>query len=117
MANGDDGGTAALGGGFEGTQGVADALIAAGTDAWAEEGHQRVEDDQGGIDLRDDGLQERQITGEGEGTTGLRAIGDGDEGDDALRVATGGVDAGPDGVEEIVLGGEEEDAAGSAWSC
>jgi hypothetical protein len=95
---------------------VADALQAVGADACGKIVDELIEDDQRRIDIRDDGLQEGEIAGEGEGATGLGAIGDGEEGDDALGFATGGLDAGTDGVVGIVLGGEEEDAAGSTWS-
>ena len=100
--------------GFQGGEGVADVLIAVGVVAAVEEGHQGIDDDEGGVGADDDGLEERDIAGEGEGPAELAAVGDGEEGDDAAGVAAGGVDAGADGVVEVVFGGEEEDAAGAA---
>jgi hypothetical protein len=97
--------------------GVADALQALGTDAGREVVDELVEDDQGGIDALDEGVEDGEIAGQGEGTTGLGAIGDGNEGDDALRITTGGVDAGADGVVGVVLGREEEDAARLGRCC
>ncbi len=111
MADDDDGGAGALGGGFQGAEGVADVLIDAGADAGGEKGDEGVEDDEGGIDASDDGVEDGEVAGEGEGAAGLGAIGDGDEEDDALGIAAGGVDAGADGVVDVVFGGEEEDAA------
>ena len=53
--------------------------------------------------------------GRAKGRAGLGAIGDGDEEDDALRIAAGDIDAGADGVVDVILGGEEEDAARGSW--
>src|SRR5687768_16502818 len=108
MADDDDGGAGALGGGFEGAEGMTDVLITGG---WAEKGDEGVDDDEGGIEALHDGLEDGQVMGQGEGAAGVGAIGDGNEGDDALRITTGGIDAGADGVEDVVLGGEEKDAA------
>jgi hypothetical protein len=112
VADGDDGGPTALGGGFQGGHGMADALPTIGTDADGEIVDQLVEDDEGDIEALDEGVEDGQVTRQGEGTTGVGAIGDGEEGNDAPRVATGGIDAGTDGVEGVVLGGEEEGARG-----
>ena len=90
---------------------VADVLIDAGTDPGGEKGDEGVEDDEGGIGLLDDGVEDGEVAGEGEGAAGLGAIGDGDEDDDTLGIAAGGIDAGADGVVDVVFGGEEEDAA------
>ena len=114
VADDDDGGAGALGGCFQGAEGVADVLIDAGADAGGEEGDEGVEDNEGGIDAGDEGVEDGEIAGEGEGAAGLGAIGDGDEEDDALGIAAGGIDAGADGVVDVVLGGEEEDAAGGS---
>ncbi len=111
VADDDDGGAGALGRGFQRAQGMADVLIDAGTDPGGKKGDEGVEDDEGGIGLLDDGVEDGEVAGEGEGAAGLGAIGDGDEDDDALGIAAGGIDAGADGVEDVVLGGEEEDAA------
>jgi hypothetical protein len=91
---------------------MADALQALGTDPSGEIVDELVEDDQRRIDTLDEGVEDREVAGQGKGATGVRAIGDGDEGDDALGIATGGVDAGTDGVVGVVLSGEKEDAAG-----
>jgi hypothetical protein len=90
---------------------VADVLIDAGADAGGEEGDEGVEDDEGGIDARNESVEDAEIAGEGEGAAGVGAIGDGDEEDDALGIAAGGIDAGADGVVDVVFGGEEEDTA------
>jgi hypothetical protein len=110
MADDDDGGTGALGGGFQLAQGVADVLIDAGADAGGEKGDEGVEDDEGGIDAGDEGVEDGEVAREGEGAAGVGAIGDSDEEDDALGIAAGGIDAGADGVVDVVFGGEEEDA-------
>jgi hypothetical protein len=91
---------------------VADVLVAVGADPGREVSDQRVEDDEGGIEAGDDGIEDGQVAREGKGAASLGAIGDSDEGGDAPRITTGGVDAGADGVEDVVLGREEEDAAG-----
>src|SRR5215218_3640516 len=111
MADQDDGGAGALGGGFQLAEGMADVLIDAGADPGGKKGDEGIEDDQGGVDPGDEGVEDREVAGEGEGAAGVGAIGDGDKVDDALGIATGGIDAGADGVEDIVFGGEEEDAA------
>ena len=111
MTDEDDGGAGALGRGLQRAQGMADVLIDAGTDPGGKKGDEGVEDDEGGIGLLDDGVEDGEVAGEGEGAAALAAIGDGDEDDDTLGIAAGGIDAGTDGVVDVVFGGEEEDAA------
>lgn len=116
MADTDDGGAGARGGGVQRGHGVANVLIALGIDSGGEIGDEGVEDDERRIETGDHGIEEGEVAREGEGTPGLGAIGNSNKSNDALRIAPGGVDAGADGVEGIVLGGEEEDAAWSTWS-
>src|SRR5829696_9695378 len=65
MADDDDGSAGALGGGFQRAEGVADVLIDAGADAGGEKGDEGIEDDEGGIDPSDDGVEDGEIAGEG----------------------------------------------------
>jgi hypothetical protein len=74
-------------------------------------GHQRIDDDQGHLEVANDLLQDGDVARDGEGSPERAAVGDGEERDDALGIAAGGVDAGADGVVQIVLGGENHHAA------
>jgi hypothetical protein len=88
-------------------------LIAVGVVGPVEVGDERIDDQEGSLDVADEALEEGDVAGDDEGTTGLSAIGEGEQGHDASRIAPGGIDAGADGVDEIILGGEEDH--GSGW--
>ena len=78
---------------------------------WPKIGNQRIEDDEGGVGVQDQRLEQQEIGGEGEGATGSCAVWNSEERDDALGITTGGIDARADGVEQIVFGGAEKDIA------
>ena len=70
MADDDDGGAGALGGGFARRRGRGGRADRCWTDAGGRIGDQRIDDDQGGVEAPHDGLEDGQITGEGEGAAG-----------------------------------------------
>jgi hypothetical protein len=109
MAHQQAGTTVLLGQVGQGQQGAADALVAAAEDATAQEGHDRVDHQQPGVDPGDGPAQERGVLGQAQQLAAGTALAGQHE--DSVQVGAQRLQAGPDGVKGPVLAVEDQGVA------
>ena len=98
--------------GDERLEGAADLGVAVGVERLGEAGHERVEDQQGGVDVGVAACSMRGGRAAGVSPTGDVVGGDDLDPVDAVEVGAGGHQPGDDGVLPGVLGGADEDRPG-----
>jgi len=119
VADEEDGTAGALGQVGQGSEDLTDLLVTGGVNAASQHGHERVQDDQAGVDALNGPFQEFQIVAEGEGTVDESHLvgietGDGGEQQDAGRIAARSLQAGSQGVTCVIFRGDQDDA--SLWA-